>query len=200
MTIAGEMLRVALEKLGEPIKSVARETGYSVDAFYAAQNGKRHIPQDAKPKLSQKHPMFGMAIAYEDTGYQCFTYINRDRHIQTMIRRLEKEDMEADKALQPLGIMLVDKNDPEDLTPEDEFTLKAAAKEISDRIQADLNLLVEMETRYRLGLTEYLAGGGIQAKEKPASQQQSVAEKRASYPVKTRSLKANKKAAAQAAK
>jgi len=195
MITVGDMLRIALESLGEPVKSVARETGYSVDAFYAAQNGKRHIPQDAKPKLSQKHPMFGMTVAFEDTGYQCFSYVDRDRHIQTMIRRLEKEDMEADEALRPLGFMLIDKNEPEDLTQDDEFVLRAAAKEISERIQADLNLLVEMETRYRLGLTEYLIGGsGLQAKEKPASQHK-VAEKRVSYRIKT-----NKKAASLAAR
>ncbi|OPX87766.1 MAG: hypothetical protein A4E53_02388 [Pelotomaculum sp. PtaB.Bin104] len=42
----------------------------------------------------------------------------------------------------------------QDLTPEDVFALKAVAAEISQEIIAQLNLLIEWEDRYKLGLLD----------------------------------------------
>jgi hypothetical protein len=120
--------------------------------------GVRNLSPDVKPKLSQMHLIAGLALAQEVTGYNIFDYIEGDRHPQTMIRRVEKEDHEAHEALKPLGWRIIDKQKPEDLTDEDVFALNAVGKEISDRVKADINLLIELEERFRVGLLEYLTG------------------------------------------
>jgi hypothetical protein len=110
-------------------------------------------------------------LAAEATGYNIFQYLDGDRHPQTMIRRVEKEDAEADEALRPIGWRIINKNTPEDLTEDDKTALRAAATEIIHRVIAELNMLVEWEDRYSLGLLDYITG-----KEKGL-----VAETRAAY-------------------
>lgn len=153
----GTMLREGLERHGAPPKAVAAEINYSIDAVYAAMNNKRRIPKDAGPKLAGMHPMAGLAVALEATGYnKLFSIIEGDRHPQTMIRRVEKEDFEADEALKPVSWIIIDKNRPEDLTPEEVVMMKAAVKEICDRVINELNLVIELDDRYRLGLMDVI--------------------------------------------
>ena len=158
----GMMLQEAIDRCDIPIKALAAETNYSTDALYAAIKEKRRIPQEAKRKLSETHPLMGMAICLQETGYRIFEFITGDRHVQTMIRRVEKEDQEADMALKDMGRRLIDKDGPEDLTEEDRIELTLAAKEVTDRIKTDFNMLVELEDRYKLGLLDLLVD-----KEKP---------------------------------
>lgn len=154
------MLREAIERSGIPPKALAAETNYSVDAIYAACAGKRKIPREARQKLSGMHLLAGLAVALEATGYKkVFGFFAGDRHPQNLIRRVEKEDTEADEALKPLGWLLIDKAGPEDLTDEDRQAVKTAAREIMQRIQAEFNLLIELEDRFKLGLTQYLTQG-----------------------------------------
>ncbi len=153
---AGEMLREALFRSGIPTKALAAETHYSVDAYYSAMNGKRKIPQDARNKIASVSILAGLAVAAEATGYKLFSFVTGDRHPQALIRRVEKEDQEADAALKEIPFLLLDKNGPEDLSESDLERLRNAGQETCDRIRADLNLICEMDDTYRLGLIDYL--------------------------------------------
>lgn len=152
------MLGEAIRRSGIPPKAIAAETNYSVDAIYAACQGKRKIPRDATRKLSSVNMLAGMAVALQETGYRVFEFFSGDRHPQTMLRRVEKEDSEADEALKGIGWRTIDKDSPEDLTEDDRTALKIAAKEVADRIKTDFNLLVEWDDRYQLGILDYLIG------------------------------------------
>lgn len=173
--MAETMLKKAIESSGLPPKAIAAECNYSVDAIYAASQGKRRIPWEARRKISKINILGGLAVAHDATGYNCFEYIDGDRHPQTMIRRVEKEDAEADAAIKPLGWRLIDKNKPEDLTPEDEAVIDLVGKEVSERIKADLNLLITLDTQYKRNLVERFL---LSEKEKGLG---IVAESRASY-------------------
>lgn len=159
MTPAMAMLREGIERGVGTIQEAARQTNVTSSLLSKILSGERSVAPDLKPKLSKMHILAGLAMALEATGYRrLFGYIQGDRHPQSMIRRVEKEDAEADAALQPIGWRIIDKDGPEDLTADDKFALLAAAKEITDRVKAEINLLIEWEDRYQLGLLEYLTG------------------------------------------
>jgi len=162
----GTLMKRVLEDI--PAKAVAIETGYSPDAYYAACHGKRKLPQDknARRRLSELHPAAGLAVAYEDTNYSCFAYIEGDRHIQTLMQLAIKEGVEAEDKIRKLCWRLLGKTKPEDLTPEDVVELKAAVKEVLDSIRSDLNLVIGIDEHFRLGVTE------LMAKEKHGSSRQ----------------------------
>lgn len=163
-------LKAAIEKSGIPVKDLARRVNYSPDALYAAGRGSRRVPQDAKQVLSKASVLIGIEIANMETGYNgLFDYVEGDRHPQTMLRRVEKEDSEADRALQGLGWRTIDKNHADDLTAEDRTALLAAGVEIIDRIKADLNLVIEWEERYQLGLVDYFTGAKENTRESLAA-------------------------------
>lgn len=166
-------MREGIEKAFGSHQEAARQINVTPSMLSKVLAGERNIAPDIRQKLARMHPMVGLALALEATGYRIFSYIRGDRHPQTMLRRVEKEDAEADAALEPLAWRTIDKDGPEDLTPEDVIALKAAGKEIADRIRADINLLVEWEDRYQLGLLDYLT-----EKEKALG---SIAETRAVY-------------------
>ncbi|HCF71970.1 MAG TPA: hypothetical protein DER33_10390 [Syntrophomonas sp.] len=153
---AGEMLKEALFRSGTPTKALAAETNYSVDAYYLAMNGKRKIPQDAREKIASVSILAGLAVAMEATGYKLFSFISGDRHPQTLIRRVEKEDQEADAALKQIPFIILDKQKPEDLSSQELEMVRKAGRETCDRIRADLNLICELDDTYRLGLINYL--------------------------------------------
>ena len=152
----GNMVREALKRSDTPVKALARETNYSVDAFYASMAGKRKIPQEAKKAISDVHPLGGLAVAYEQTGYTCFLIFEGDQHPQNVLQRNLKEDAEADQALQGLGFRLINKMAREDLSDDDYSTLVYAAQEVIDRIRSDLSLLIIWEDLYQIGLLNML--------------------------------------------
>ncbi len=152
------LLRRGIERGCGTQKEAARRLNYTPGMLNKILAGERNIASEVKPKMAQMHPLAGLALAQEVTGYSMFSYIEGDRHPQTMLRRVEKEDTEADAALRPLGWRIIDKNSPEDLSKDDVFALVAVGKEVSERIKADLNLLVELEDRFQLGLLDYLTG------------------------------------------
>lgn len=137
-------------------KAAARHLGYSEEMISKIFTGERNIAPDQQPRWSGTHLMAGMAIAEEATGYRCFDYIDGDRHPQVMIRRVEKEDAEADEALKRLPWMLLDKQGPDDLTEDDRHQISVIGKELCDRIQVDLNLIVELDDRFQIGLVQNL--------------------------------------------
>lgn len=167
------LLRRGIEKAAGTHQEAARRVNYSKEMMSKVLAGERNIAPDVAGKLSGMHLIAGLAIAQELTGYLWFRYIDGDRHPQNLLQRALKEDHEADILINQAGARLIDKAGPEDLTPEDMTFLQAAAKELSDEITASINLLIELEDRYKLGLLGYLTG----QKEKT----QAVAEARASY-------------------
>jgi transcriptional regulator with XRE-family HTH domain len=137
-------------------KEAARRLNITECLVSKIRAGERNLAPDLMPKASKMHMLAGMGVALMATGYKIFEFIKGNRDPQTMLRRVEKEDSEADNALKGLGIRLIDKNGPEDLTEDDRIALTVAAKEIADRIRHDFNLLVELEDRYKLGLMDLL--------------------------------------------
>lgn len=167
------LLRQGIERAAGTYQEAARQINITPSMLSKVLAGERNIAPDIRQKLAMMHPMVGLALALEATGYRIFSYITGDRHPQTMIRRVEKEDAEADAALEQLAWRIIDKDGPDDLNEHDVMALRTAAKEIADRIKTDINLLIEWEDRYQLGLLDYLT-----EKEKPAL---AVAEERSAY-------------------
>lgn len=136
----GDMLKEALDRSDIPVKSLAQESHYSEDAFYAAIQGKRKILREAKRNIAEMHPLGGLAVAFQETGYKCFLTLNGDQHPQNVLQKNLKEDHEADQALSDMGWRLIDKQAPEDLTDDDRLALSVATGEVIDRIRADFSL------------------------------------------------------------
>ncbi len=159
---SGLMLKRAIDSIGKPPKAIAAEINYSVDAIHKTLQGKRRIPQDpnAKQKIAGMSLLAWLAVVIDTAGYSPFGYIDGDRHPQTMLRRVEKEDHEADKALREHNIAwrTIDKNRPEDLSSEDIFVLTTTGIELLQRAEADINLVMEWDETYRLGIVDILTG------------------------------------------
>lgn len=155
---ARALLKRGVERGCGTQKEAARKLNYSPEMLNKILSGERNIASDIKPKMAQLHLMAGLALAQEATGYSWFEFLEGDRHPQNLLQRVLKEDSEADEALKPMGWRLIDKNQPEHLTPEDVMALNVAAKEMSHRIVAEINLLIEWEDRFHLGLLEHLTG------------------------------------------
>jgi transcriptional regulator with XRE-family HTH domain len=166
MTAALTMLKQGIERGVGSQKEAARLLNVTDSMLSKILSGERSLAPDLKPRVAKMHPLAGLAVALEATGYKIFELLTGDRHPQNLIRRVEKEDAEADEALRPIGLMLIDKSGPEDLADDDRHALRMAAREIIHRVRAELNLLVELEDRFRLGLLRDLVG----EKEKAALQ------------------------------
>ncbi len=152
----GNMVREALKRSDTPVKSLAQETNYSVDAFYASMAGKRKIPQEAKKAVAKVHPLGGLAVAYEETGYRCFTILQGDQHPQNVLQKCLKGDRDVDMVMEDMGFRLIDKQAPGDLTEDDRLALTAASIEIIEEIRALLSLLVVWEDKFQIGLLDML--------------------------------------------
>jgi len=152
--IVGSMLREALDQSDKPVKEVAMDTNYSPDAFYATMTGKRKIPRDARQQISEIHPLAGMAAAHEATGYRCFLVVGGDLHPQNVLQKVLKEDAEVDQALAGMGFRIIDKEGPEDLNEDDRAAIRAATKELIDRINADFRLIIAWENQFKLELVK----------------------------------------------
>lgn len=150
------VMRRGIERRFGTSKAAARYLNLSEEMVSRVLSGERNLAPDLMPRAAGAHLMIGMAIAQEATGYQCFSYIDGDRHPQTMIRRVEKEDAEADEAIRQLPWLLIDKHGPDDLSPEEHGLMLLIGKQICDRIKVDTNLVEEMDDRFQLGLIEYL--------------------------------------------
>jgi len=163
----GMMLKEAMDRSNVAPKAIAQDTNYSVDAYYAAMAGKRRIPADARKSVAKIHPLGGLAVAYQETGYKVFMVMEGDQHHQNVLQRTLKEDYEADQALQGMSFRLVDKQCEHDITEEDRLAIMTAAMELVDRIRADLSLLVTWEDTFKIQLVKLLLGA-ITEKEKAA--------------------------------
>lgn len=160
-------LRIALVSRYGTGKKAACVLGYSEEMLSKILTGVRNIAPDIMPKMAQANIAAGMAIAEETTGYMCFQRTEGDRHPQTMIRRVEKEDAEADAVLKQIPLILLDKDCPEDLSDLDRQIVMLAGKELADRIHADLNLMEVLDDHYQLGLINHLVQSLTERKRPP---------------------------------
>jgi len=151
----GDMLQLAIMACDIPPKALAADIGYSVDSLYSAINGERSIPVKARAKLASKSFIMACTVALEGTGLsQIFGYQKVDRHIQSMIIRVKTKDKEISNLLDELPIILLDKETSNDLTDEDFEKVKFATDKLIERLNCSLNLVMELDSRYRLEITE----------------------------------------------
>jgi hypothetical protein len=169
--LVGGMINRALQITDTPVKAIAMDTNYSGDAFYAAMSDKRKIPAGARAKLSSLCLLGGMAVALEATSYNgLFMYDERDRHPMALIQRSIIEDSEADQAVKDVIKIVLEKRNAEDLTPDEVVRLKQVAVEVCESICSDLNLLIEFDDMYKLGLVEWLQAKTKTDRRRQASQ------------------------------
>ncbi len=170
------LLRIGVERsVGEQCEA-ARQMNISKALMSKILSGKRNIAPDIARRFSRMHPLNALALAEEITGYSCFRYDDVDRHPLALLHRVLKEDREADRAMMEIPERIMGKRGPEDLEGDDLIFLKWAVKELAERVAADLNLLIEIEDRYRIGVWEVVNGKenapaiAARAKEKAAQQ------------------------------
>jgi len=159
MDSIGDMLELAMMCCDRPPKALAADIGYSVDSIYAACKNARAIPNKARQKLSQMNSIAASAVALEATGFmKLFGYQKVDRHVQSMILRLKKQDKEIFVLLEDLPVTLLDKNGRKDLSENELNDLELTAHRLVDRANSTINLIMELEYKYGLGVTDYMKG------------------------------------------
>lgn len=155
----GDMLELAIMCCDRPPKALAMDIGYSVDSLYAACKDARAIPSKARQKLSAVNIIAATAVALEATGFKkLFGYQKVDRHVQSMILRLRKQDKEVFILLEDLPVILLDKNARNDLSENELNDLEVTARRLVDRANSTINLIMELEYKYGLGVTQYMQG------------------------------------------
>lgn len=156
---AQDMLELALMCCDKPPKALAIDIGCSVSAIYQAMKGVKSIPIKVRRRLSSVNIIAAAAVALDATGFtRLFGYQKVDRHIQSMIIRLKKQDKVISSVLNDLPEMLLDKNSYEDLSKEEVDHITTVAYQLVNRANGTINLVMELEARYHLGITPYLQG------------------------------------------
>jgi len=154
-----DMLELAMMCCDRPPKALALDLGCSLSAVYEAMKGARNIPVKVRRRLSSVNLVAASAVALEATGFtRLFGYQKVDRHIQSMIIRLKRLDKAVSGDLDDLPELLLDKNTQADLSKEDRERISNIAYQLVDRANGTINLIMELEVRYKLGLTKYMQG------------------------------------------
>ncbi len=154
-----DMLELAVMCCDRSPKALAIDIGCSLSAVYEAMKGARNIPIKVRRKLSSMNVIAASAVALEATGFtRLFGYQKVDRHIQSMIIRLKRQDKAVSGFLDDLPEMLLDKNTREDLSSDDVEEISHIAYQLIDRANGTINLIMELEVRYKLGFTDYMQG------------------------------------------
>ncbi len=159
----GDMLNLAISLYGLPPKAVALEMECSISHMYRALKDIKSVPIKVRQKLSKINVVAASAVAMEATGFKrIFGFQQVDRHVQSMILRMRQKNKEASERMEALPGLLLDKNCREDLSPEEHAFVYETALVLSDQINYTLNLVMELETKYRLGLA-----GELQKEKRP---------------------------------
>lgn len=155
-----DMLQLAVMCCDRPPKALAMDLGCSMSAVYEAMRGARNIPVKVRRKLSSVNLVAASAVALEATGFtRLFGYQKVDRHVQSMIIRLKRQDKAVMNGLNDLPELLLDKESQADLTTEETARLTEITCQLVDRANGTINLIMELETRYQIGVTDYMQGG-----------------------------------------
>lgn len=150
-----DMVSVAIERSGEPIKSIAADSGVNASSIYATLTGDRQIPAATMRSFSKTNVIAAACMALQGTGLsKLFQYRKSDRHIMARVEELKIYDHVADDAMNALPPLLFNKNSYDDLNENDKKTLIQTAEKLADRMNVTLNLLMELDVRYNLHLME----------------------------------------------
>ncbi|WP_196603454.1 hypothetical protein [Pectinatus haikarae] len=167
-----DMLQLAIMCCDRPPKALAIDVGCSLSAIYEAMKGTRTIPIKVRKKLSKLNFTAAATVALESTGFiRLFGYRKIDRHIQSMIVSLKVTDNIAYKDLEKLPVLLLNKNSRDDMADDDYAQVKIIAERLVDRTNSNINLIMELDTKYKLDLEKYLRG----EKEKPQTRERLTA-------------------------
>ena len=151
-----QLLRRGLESVYGTLQEAARQINYSPDMLTKIFAGKRNIAQDIKTKLARISPLAGLALAAEATGYNWFVYQEGDRHPQNLTQVSLYRSEAANAAIRDVSRRIINKTKPEHLQDDDTESMRQAARLVSDRIRSDINLLLELDERYKIGLLEQI--------------------------------------------
>ena len=142
------LMEGVIESVGSG-KELARRLGLSPSMVSKIGSGERSIADDLKPKISSLSMKAAIAIIIESTGFRkLFGMFAKDKHPQSLLRSIKKEDIEADAAIDRIADRLIDKPANDDLTEEDVEAIRPELKELVDRIQAEISFLAETDGRY----------------------------------------------------
>lgn len=151
------MVKVAIDRSGIPAKVIAREANVSLSAVYSAEHGTRKFPAQATAKFAETNMIAAATMAAQSTGLlSLFRYRNEDRHIQSRLVQMKAYDELTDDVLKDLPMMLFDKQTRSDLQEKDVEVLLRTADILSARLNVTLNLLMELDLRFDLHLSERL--------------------------------------------
>ena len=151
-----QMIRRGLESAYGTLQEAARHLSYSPDMLSKIFSGKRNIAQDIKNKMARIHPLAGLALAAEATGYSWFVYQEGDRHPQNLTQVSLYRSEAANAAIRDVSRRIINKTAPEHLQADDTESMRQAARLVSDRIRSDINLLLELDERYKIGLLDQI--------------------------------------------
>lgn len=148
---ASDILQLAVMMCDRPPKQLAADIGYSVEAVRAAMAGTKSIPIKARKRISGINIASAMAVAMESTGLgRLFGYHDVDRHLQSMILRMREKDKASMVATEELPLIVLDKETREQLDPGDLEKIEAAVDVLVDKANFTINLIMELESKYRL--------------------------------------------------
>ena len=151
----GDMLNMAISMYGMPPKVVAMEVECSISHMYSALKDVKSVPVKARQQISKINLVAAAAVAMEATGFKrIFGFQQVDRHVQSMILRMRKKNKEASALMEELPVMLLDKNSRDDLSPEELKFIHSTALVLIEQINCTLNLAMELEVKFHLGLAE----------------------------------------------
>lgn len=155
MQNASDVLQLAIACCDKPPKMIAAEIGYSVKSLYAAMNGVRSIPAQKREQISSINFLSLMSVALEGTGCRIFAYLKVDRNIESLLVRCRIYHRNANNQIELLQEMLLDKDQ---LSLQEREQVMVITAKLAGGIQADLNFLAELDTKFSLGLSKYLQG------------------------------------------
>lgn len=155
-----DMIQLAIMACDRPPKAIATDIECSVSAIYEAVKGTRQIPAKVMRDFSQTNLLAAASMALQATGLKCFFgYRKGDRHIQSRLVELKMYDKQADEAMHSLPELLFDKNSRIDLSEEEVQELIHAVLKMVERDNVSFNLMMELDVKYQLNLTELMQKG-----------------------------------------
>lgn len=154
-----DMLQLAIMCCNEPPKAIAAQIGCSLSMMYKVLDGTRRVPNKVRHELSKINLVSAATVALEATGFiRLFGYRKVDRHVQSLILELKVSDKQVADGLDKLPVLLLNKNSKKDLSDDDIAIVKDVVYKLVDRANANINLLMELDSRYDLNLERYLSG------------------------------------------
>lgn len=153
-----DMITTAIERSGQPMKAIAGNNDINVMSLYSAARGTRQVPAKVMRAFSRTNLIAALSMALQGTGLtKLFRYRKSDRHIQARIVEWAMTDKAEDEAMENLPMILFNKKCRKDLTEEDVKILYDTAGKLITSVNVMLNLLMEFDAQYELGICDMAA-------------------------------------------